>query len=203
MELDALELRYGSTLRVGPVSARLGPGIHHLRGENGCGKTSLMRCLSGSLRPSAGRCVVSGEDVWQGHSARGRVGYVPSHPELPTFLNVREAWQFHASMRGKPGWTPGVWGERLGLDPSLPLEIASAGQRRRAELLAALAADPDVLLMDEVFAYLDVQSVQVVCELLEQLRAHRAIVITAHHDLPLTPDSEATLRFDTPLQWTA
>lgn len=199
LEFDALELRYGSALRVGPVSGRLGPGIHHLRGENGCGKTSLMRCLSGALRPTSGRCLLSGEDLWGDRRVRRHVGYVPSHPELPTFMRVREAWQFHAAMRGQSDWTPGPWAERLGLDPLMSLGHASAGQRRRAELLSALAADPGVLLMDEVFAYLDEQSVEVVCEVLAQLRATRVIVITAHHDLPIPADSITVMVSDTAL----
>lgn len=199
LNISNLCIAFDTGMQIGPVDGVLTPGVYHLRGQNGCGKTSLMRCFAGALRPSKGTCHVMGLDVWGDVMARRHLGYVPAHPAQPEFMTITECWQFHATLRGVPDWPGDALVEQFGLDGRMSLAHASAGQRRRAELVAGMAGDPSVLLLDEVFAYLDAESAQVLIALLEQYRSTRVILITAHHDLPLDVDASWLMTRGEPL----
>lgn len=199
LTMRELMLTFSSSMQVGPVSGALPAGIYHLRGENGCGKTSLMRMLAGGIRPTSGRFDVMGEDIWANPHAKRHIGYVPAHPIQPDFWSIEACWRFHAVLRGAPDWPGNSMVNRFGLNAQMLLSHASAGQRRRAELIAALAGDPAVLLLDEVFAYLDTQSVETLCALLEDARQARLILIIAHHELPLAVDASWLMRRGEPL----
>jgi ABC-2 type transport system ATP-binding protein len=202
LELRDFTIRYSGGFAVGPVNGKLPRGLYHLRGENGCGKTSLMRGLCAELKAHRGACLLAGEDLWSTPSARARVGYLPARSDQPEFLTVEEAWRLHAVMRGAPGWDGHARAEALGLPPKLMLSHASSGQRRRAELVCALAGDPLLLLLDEPFANLDVDGVALLAGWLEELREDAVIILTHHGEPPNTPDQSWTVAPNMPLEWT-
>lgn len=192
LSLEALVMALpGGT--VGPLCAELRPGVHHLRGENGSGKTTLLRVLCADLSPTSGRVVLDGESPSDSAATRRRISFLPAVPELPGFLTVREAWTLFAALRDAPSWAGAELTGQLGLDPRRRLDTLSVGQRKKAELLAALAGDPDVLLLDEVFAPLDTRSAEVVSALLEGARLSKIIVMTGHGALGIGADSEVRL----------
>lgn len=192
--LEGLEVRYPSGFSVGPVSARLGPGVYHLRGGNGSGKSTLLRAMCAEIEPYRGRCLVCGVDVWKEPLGRRGISYVSASPELPEFMRVDECWEFFATMRGKPDWDGVPLREALDIDGSLLLAHASSGQRRRAELLAAMAGDPSVLLLDEVFTHLDVASVETLAGWIEAWRQERVVVLIGHTELPVKADAVWEMR---------
>jgi ABC-2 type transport system ATP-binding protein len=185
-----LRLRFPSGFTVGPLDLDLGPGVHHLIGANGSGKTTLLRCLCGGWRTSEGTVDVCGMDPRTNPDGRRKIALLAAEPELPTFLTVDEAWQELAALRGRPDWDGAPLRDHLGLPPGLPLAHCSAGQRRLAELLAAAAGDPAVLLLDEPFANLDPVSTERLVACLSGWRADRVLVITSHGPVPLPVDSE-------------
>jgi ABC-2 type transport system ATP-binding protein len=193
LQCQNLTMRFPSGFVAGPLTLQLGPGIHHLQGRNGSGKTTLLRCLCGGWRMSEGVVHIRGRDPRHDPLARRDVALVAAEPELPAFLTVDEAWQELAALRGAPRWDGHALREHLGLPQGLPLGHCSAGQRRLAELLAAAAADPAVLLLDEPFANLDPVSVQRVADCMLRWRAERALVLTSHGPLPLEPDTVLSL----------
>ncbi|MCB9745588.1 MAG: ABC transporter ATP-binding protein [Alphaproteobacteria bacterium] len=201
VEVAGLRFRYPGGFTLGPVSLSLGPGLHLLEGENGAGKTTLMRCLCGALRPQEGRVEVAGGDPGRSPEVRGRVAWLTAHGDLPEFFTVEEAWQTLASLRRAPSWDGAPLCEALGLPPRLRLAAASAGQRRKAELVAALAGEPPVLLLDEPFANLDARAGDTVRAWLEAWRAERVVLVSTHEGLGLTPDSQARLAAGAPLRW--
>ncbi len=162
--------------------------MYHLRGGNGSGKSTLLRSMCAEIEPWRGRCLVRGLDTWREPEGRRDLVYVSASPELPEFLRVDECWQFFAAMRGRPDWDGTPWREALGIDGALSLAHASSGQRRRAELLAAMAGDPAVMLLDEVFTHLDVEAVALLAEWIDTWRTDRVILLTSHADLPVSPD---------------
>ncbi len=178
---------------LGPVNLSLGPGVHHIRGDNGSGKTTLLRALCGDLRPAKGMVRVDGGDPWTDPAARARVSWVPTHPQLPGFLTVDEAWQMMAALRNAPDWQGDDYRSALGLPGELRLEHASVGQRHRAELLAGIAADPGVLLLDEPLASLDPRGQHVITVWLKRWRAERVVLLTSHEPLPIEADSTGEL----------
>jgi ABC-type multidrug transport system ATPase subunit len=186
LEVERLSVAFGQSFCVGPVSFGADSGIVHVEGPNGSGKTTLLRAMAGELLPADGSVRLRGRDVHRVAAARRDVALVPSIPELPDFLSVREAYQFAASLRGAPDWDGEPVCEALGLPPALSLGAASAGQRRKAELVCGLAADPAVLLLDETFAHLDESSVATLHDWLLDWGGSR-LVLLAHHGAPPVP----------------
>jgi len=182
-------MRFSTGFEAGPLELDLGPGIHHLHGENGAGKTTLLRCLCGHYQPTSGRVRVCGRDPLRDPDARRHIALMPAEAELPDFLTVDEAWQQIAVLRGVPDYDGHTYRDLLGVPGGLLLAHASAGQRRMAEFLCAVAGDPEVLLLDEIFANLDPGRVSSVVALLEGWRHERVIVITSHVALPMRVDS--------------
>lgn len=185
---------------VGPVTLSLGPGVHHLRGPNGAGKSTLLRCLCGGLRLSAGSVQICGQDIGE-VSARARVALLPGRPSLPPFLSIDEAWQLLAGLRGAPTWDGRPYREALGLPGGLRLAAASDGQARKAELVASLAGDPPVLLLDEPLALMDAATLDTLKAWVEIWRRDRVVLATSHEPLPWPVDSAAELRPGEALVW--
>jgi ABC-type Fe3+/spermidine/putrescine transport system ATPase subunit/ABC-type sulfate transport system permease component len=131
-------------------------GGHRLAivGPSGSGKSVTLRVLAGLLGPGAGAVTYNGIDVSRTATERRRIGYVPQGFAL---IPGRTVWQqavfgVHADP-ARAAW----WLETLHLDGLLDRlpEQLSGGQRQRVSLARALAADPQVVLLDEPFSALD------------------------------------------------
>ncbi|TNE88877.1 MAG: ATP-binding cassette domain-containing protein [Deltaproteobacteria bacterium] len=181
--LDHLGFAYPDGTAIGPVSLRADAGVVRLHGENGTGKSTLLRVIGGVLPASEGTVRLHGRDPFAEAPVRAHIGAVTADPELPPFLTATEAWQQWAAFRGKPDWDGASRLEALGLPPHLRLGHMSSGQRRRAELVAALAGDPSLLLLDETFTHLDDAGVAWLAAEIERGRAQR-VVLLAHHGTP-------------------
>src|ERR1700709_1809529 len=105
VSLEGLSKRYGPHLAVDDVSFDRGQReVMGLLGPNGSGKTTILRILTGYLRPSAGTVRVDGFDVVSdGHAARARVGYVPANAPLYGHMRVNEFLAFMGRLRGLGG----------------------------------------------------------------------------------------------------
>lgn len=194
LDVHDLEVRVSDLFRVGPAAFQATHGIIQLEGPNGSGKTTLLRALCGELLPSAGRVLVDGEDVHRSVNARRRIALVPSRPELPDFLTVREAYEFTASIRGARDWNGAAVCTELDLDPGLPLQNASDGQRKKAELVCGLVGDPPILLLDETFTHLDDASSARLRQWIVDWSSSRLVLFTRHGAPPLP--ASATLVLD-------
>jgi ABC-type multidrug transport system ATPase subunit len=188
LEVRDLVVGFGDTFRVGPISLEMDRGVLLLSGPNGGGKTTLLRAIAGELTPTKGTVHIGGRDVHRFAAARRSVAFVPSAPELPDFLSVAEACEFAASIRGARYWDARTYLHELDLDPELPLGSASAGQRRKAELVCGLAADPSVLLLDETFAHLDASAVDTLRRWISDRARSGLVAVTHHGEPPVTPD---------------
>ncbi|MEO0422798.1 MAG: ABC transporter ATP-binding protein [Pseudomonadota bacterium] len=185
LQVKQLTVRFGKAFTMGPLKFDAEHGVIHLVGPNGSGKTTALRAMCGELLPASGQVLVEGVDVHRVPSARRRIALVPSTPELPPFLTVREAWQFTCSLRGAPAWDGSALCDALALPPHLPLGHGSAGQRRKAELICALAGDPSILLLDETFAHLDRDAVQWLATYISDAARDRLVLLTHHGEAPV------------------
>lgn len=193
LQVKQLTVRFGKAFTMGPLSLEAERGIIHLVGPNGSGKTTALRAMCGELLPAAGQVLVDGIDVHRVPSARRRIALAPSAPQLPPFLTVREAWQFTCSLRGAPAWDGSEYCDALALPPHLTLGHASAGQRRKAELICALAGDPPILLLDETFAHLDQDAVQWLAAYISEAAQARLVLLTHHGEAPVAVAREVAL----------
>ncbi len=166
-----------------------------LVGESGCGKSTLLRCLAGLLEGDEGTVLLRGEDGRRLRGATRRTFYRrlqlvfqdPSSaldPRLPLGASIAEAL---APAAAGAGGEIDAWFEAVGLSPALAARFphqVSGGQRQRVTLARALAAQPEVLLLDEPFSALDVETREEVLELLRQLRRRFGVpMVIVGHDL--------------------
>jgi heme ABC exporter ATP-binding subunit CcmA len=199
--LDNVSKLFGEFAALRHVSAELLPGkCYVLVGENGAGKSTLLRILAGLLRPSKGSVQVFGPDEAnpvEPHEARERIGYMSHAPMLYDELTGEENLRYFASLyAGRECLTPAEALRQVGLDPDLkrPVGQYSQGMRQRASLARVLFAQPELLLLDEPFSNMDVESVAQMVELLARFRlANRTIVLTTHQREHAAPIADFVL----------
>ena len=166
-----------------PVLASLDLTLSHAEivgvgGENGTGKTTLLRILAGLLRPDAGERVV-----------RGRLGYCPQEPLVFDGLTVSENLAFFAAAYGLRDWGPVAAGllHRFRFEAQAQQLVAtvSGGTRQKLNLVVALLHDPDVLLLDEPCSGLDWEAYLEFWRLASEARERgKALLVVSHlvHD---------------------
>jgi len=148
-------------------------------GPNGAGKTSLAQVMAGLVRPSAGRV----------RRARGlRVGLVPQEPSALLLADTtREEIEIGAARPDRGAPAPDALLEAMGLThlAAQPPSLLSAGEVRRLATAAALAGDPDLLILDEPTAGQHSEALEVIEELVayQVARGAAAVIITHDRDL--------------------
>jgi osmoprotectant transport system ATP-binding protein len=164
--LQAIELskRYGPVAALDRVSIDVHPGeCVALIGESGAGKSTLLRCFNRMTDPDQGRVLVDGADVAEMDPIplRRRVGYVPQDGGLLPHWRVLRNVALVPWLRGLPDQAALAERalRRVGLEPEVfgarhPRDL-SGGQRQRVAVARALAAGPDIVLLDEPFGALD------------------------------------------------
>jgi iron(III) transport system ATP-binding protein len=158
IDAEGVEKAFGRTRAVAGASLRVGSGeLVALLGPSGSGKTTLLRVIAGFERPDAGRVAIAGRPVagdgaWVEPEHR-RIGMVFQDGALFPHLTVAGNVGFGASTRSRVDECLELVG-LAGRAGSYPHEL-SGGERQRVALARALAADPDVVLLDEPFAALD------------------------------------------------
>jgi ABC-2 type transport system ATP-binding protein len=131
--------------------------IFALLGENGAGKSTTIRMLTGLLRADHGKATILGQDCWKSAAKlRREVGYVPERPRFYDWMTVHQIGWFTA------GFYSGDFLERyqeltrqFQLEPKAVLKTLSKGQYAKVGLALALAAEPEVLILDEPTSGLD------------------------------------------------
>ena len=195
--LDKVSKLFGSFAALRQVTVNLEPGrCYVLIGENGAGKSTLLRILAGLLRPTHGTVNVFGEN--DPHDVRGRIGYMSHAPMLYDELTADENLRYFASLYPEQKClAPAEALRQVGLDPELtrPFGQYSQGMRQRTSLARVLLPVPELLLLDEPFSNMDVESVHQMVELLAGFRqGNRTIVITTHQRDPAAPIADWVLR---------
>ena len=181
--VDQVSKLFGSFAALRQVSVDLEPGkCYVLIGENGAGKSTLLRILAGLLRPTHGKVTVFGH--YEPLDARARIGYMSHAAMLYDELTGQENLRYFASLYpGRQCLEPAEALRQVGLDPELRRTVGqySQGMRQRTSLARVLLPQPELLLLDEPFSNMDVESARQMVELLAHFRhGNRTIVITTH-----------------------
>jgi heme ABC exporter ATP-binding subunit CcmA len=187
--LDQVSKLFGTFAALRQVTIDLEPGrCYVLLGENGAGKSTLLRILAGLLRPSYGTVRVfddgSGGGGSEPQQERARIGYMSHAPMLYDELTAQENLRYFSSLYpGRNCLTPADALRQVGLDPELnrPIGQYSQGMRQRTSLARVLVPSPELLLLDEPFSNMDMESARQMVELLARFRqSDRTIVLTTH-----------------------
>lgn len=155
-------------------------------GGNGCGKSTLLSILAGVQSADAGSFCLDGEDLFRNAKLRRRVlGYVPQGDPLIEELN---AWDnlrmWYDAKTLKRELDQGVLAV-LGIDGFLkvPVRKMSGGMKKRLSIGCAVAAKPEILLLDEPSAALDLVCKEKIYQYFETFKAKGGILLLATHDL--------------------
>ena len=161
-------------------------GIYGLAGQNGCGKTMLLRAIAGLMTPTTGTATVGGTRVGNGFYAP-HVGLVIENVFLYEYLSGRQNLQMLNDLSDhkiSDGELDG-WLTRFGLDPAdrRPMKKYSLGMCQKVSLIQALMNRPELVLLDEPTNALDDASVEVLeAEILRMNREAGTTFVIASHD---------------------
>jgi ABC-2 type transport system ATP-binding protein len=186
--VEGLDVRYGRVRAVAELSFAVRPGsVVGLLGPNGCGKTSALRAIVGIARAHAGSVAVAG--VHQPSlAARAEVAYVPDDPTGFDELCAREYFALVGALyRAGPAYAASAqtFADVFGLASQLRVRLGalSHGQRRLVSIVAAVALDRELLVIDEATAALDAHAVHIFREVLRGVAARGVGILAATQDL--------------------
>jgi ABC-2 type transport system ATP-binding protein len=183
---DHLVKTFGTTRALDGLDLQVDEGeIHGFLGPNGAGKTVTMRILLGLLRPTGGSATVYGADPWaDAVTLHRRLAYEPGDTNLWPSLTGGEIIDLLGDLRG--GIDPSRRAtliERFDLDPSKKARAYSKGNRQKVALVAALASDAPLLILDEPTAGLDPLMEAVFQDALLDVAAEGRTVLLSSHIL--------------------
>jgi ABC-2 type transport system ATP-binding protein len=182
--------RFGSTVALAELTAEIGPGITGLLGSNGAGKTTFMSLVLGLRSRDDGELSVLGHDpATAGIEMRARIGFAPEHHELPSELAATDFVRHLAEMHLLPRSAAvqrandALWLVGLGEERFRPVGTMSTGQRQRVKLAAAIAHDPELVLLDEPTDGLDPLQRTSMLDLIRRIGTEFGlnVLISSHH----------------------
>ena len=174
----------------------------YVRGENGSGKTSLLRILCGLMAPAEGEIRWNGENVKMlGEEFNKDLLYLGHRLGIKADLTAVENLKVNSSLAGHPITDDEAWdalGE-IGLKgrEDLPTKVLSQGQQRRVALARLLVSKSKLWILDEPFTALDVKAVAQLQDILAgHLEKDGIIILTTHQDFSVSTGTPRELSMD-------
>jgi len=192
--LSVVELvkRYDEVVAVDHLSFGIERGeLFGLLGPNGAGKTSTIRALMGIVPADEGTVRILGDLP---SNMRGRIGYLPEERGLYAKQRLLEVLVFLAQLKGLDADTAHenalTWLERVDLQDRAQDKISelSRGMQQKAQLVATLVHDPELVILDEPFQGLDPVNVDLVKTILRELQAQGKTIVLSSHQLNLVEE---------------
>ena len=186
ISVKGISKRFGEECVLKNVSRDFESGkIHGIIGNNGSGKTVLMKCICGFLIPEEGEVIVAGKRVGKDVDFPADLGIIIETPGFLPRLSARKNLEILASLNKKIGVKEIEEAIlRVGLDPQLkkPVGKYSLGMRQRLGIAQAIMEDPSILILDEPFNGLDKHSVSDMRKLIKELKSAGKTILLASHN---------------------
>lgn len=186
VETIDLTKKFGQFVALDKCSLQIERGeVLGLLGPNGAGKTTLIRLLMGFMQPTSGSARIDNLDCYRDSVAvHRRVAYVPGDARLFGHMRGKDILQFFAQIRGQADASRGLeLAERLQLDTRRRVSFMSTGMRQKLALAVTLAADVEVMILDEPTANLDPNVRGDVSVMIAEARAKGQTVLFSSHVL--------------------
>ena len=183
VEIKDLTKSFGDMKALDGISLTLEEGkIHGIIGRNGSGKTVMLKCICGFMKPDSGSILVNGREVVPGK--KQDMGIII---EVPGFIDHRSGlknleYLYGLNHKKNPEKLKEVL-QVVGLDPEEKKSVSkySLGMRQRLAIAQAIMEDPPLLLLDEPMNGLDNEGVSEIREVLKQLRDNGKTILLASH----------------------
>jgi len=184
IEAQGVSKWYGSVVAVNDVSFGVEPGVTGILGPNGAGKTTLLGMMCGLIRPSRGSMRVLGEETRGNTRLYSRIGVMPEHDALYSFMTGREFTRMAARLQGvrdESAVDKAIAAVNLADAQDRRTGTYSRGMRQRIRLAATLVHEPEVLLLDEPLNGTDPRQRVEFGDLVARLKAEgKTILISSH-----------------------
>ena len=168
------------------ISFAIPPGsIYGVVGNNGSGKTVLMKCICGFMKCDTGRIIVNGKLVGREVDFPDHLGVIIETPGFIPNLSGYKNMKILAALKGRIGKAEiRETLQRVGLQPDMKKPVAkySLGMRQRLGIAQAIMENPSVLVLDEPFNGLDRYGVMEIRALLKELKAAGKSILLASHN---------------------
>ena len=186
--IDDVTKTYGAQTAVDRLTLRVPKGsVYGFIGPNGSGKSTTLRMVMRIIMPDSGHIRVLGEESFE--AANDRIGYLPEERGLYKKMKVRDVLKFHGELKGMrdPGPAADQWLAKLGLADaaSKRVEQCSKGMAQKAQFIATVIADPELVILDEPFSGLDPVNMDVVRDAILEMRDRGATIIFSTHDMAM------------------
>ena len=189
IELQNVTKTFGHTNVIEDVSMSMRSGrVYGLQGINGCGKTMLMRLISGLIRPTSGRVLVDGKALVGENSFPESMGLLIENPSFLKSYSGRKNLEMLASIRGRIDAADVQDAlERVGLGENANKKYGkySLGMRQKLGIACAVMERPDLILLDEPFISLDEAAVERTVRIIREERERGALIVLSCHDYDL------------------
>ncbi len=180
---------YGQVIGLNDVSCTIGPGVTALLGMNGAGKSTMMRLITGQIRPTTGTVRVYGQEPFANPEVYRHLGYCPEIDNFYEHMTGRRFVYHLARLQGfdhakAKGRTDEVI-DSVGMSDRCDKKIAgfSKGMRQRIKLAQAMLDDPDIILLDEPLNGLDPIARREYIDLLHTLADQGKTILVSSHIL--------------------
>ena len=185
IDIKNVSLRIGKTDILKSINISFEEGrIHGLIGRNGSGKTMLMKCICGFIRPTSGIITVGGKQIGKDIDFPENMGIIIEAPGFIPYYSGYKNLKLLAGLRGKIGKNEIIKSmEQVGLDPYLKRHVRkySLGMRQRLVLAQAIMENPDLLILDEPMSGLDKEGVSDMRGYLKLFREQGKTILIASH----------------------
>jgi ABC-2 type transport system ATP-binding protein len=186
LTLDGITKRFGDVVAVNDVSLRVPQGcIYGFLGPNGAGKTTTIRIIMSIFYPDVGRISVLGSP--NPEAVKDRLGYLPEEKGLYKKMKTGELVAYFGKLKGLPTAVARERAEALLVGFGLAdwidkkTEALSKGMSQKVQILSTLIHEPELVILDEPFAGLDPVNVQVVRDvILDMKRQGRTVIFSTH-----------------------
>lgn len=186
IELKDVKKSYGKNEILHGISLDIEErSIHGLVGRNGCGKTTLIKCLTGIYEQDQGQILVCGEEIFENPKVKAQVGYVADSNQYFEGYHIDEMVEFYKQIY--PTFDEKVfrdYNQSIGLDVSKRIKELSKGQAMSLASMLNLSIHPKVMIMDEPMSGLDVIAQKQIKDfIVNEVDMNGMSVLISSHDL--------------------
>ena len=185
IDINNIDLTIGKTNILKNITVSFDEGkIHGLIGRNGSGKTMLMKCISGFIKPTGGEITVDGKRVGKDVDFPKNMGIIIETPGFIPYYSGYKNLKLLAGLNNKISKQEIKKSmEQVGLDPDLKRHVKkySLGMRQRLGLAQAIMENPKILILDEPFNGLDKDGVADMRKYLLELKERGKTILIASH----------------------